>query len=209
MTEFDSLSIRDFNSALASSNPTPGGGTACAVALSNAMSLTAMVSSITIGREKWNEGWSAAKESLLYSNPKSIQWAMSAASDDASAFDAVMEAYRLPKGEEGQNIVRKTAIQGATKGAADVPLKVAKKALLLLQTLPNLAKYGNGNAVTDVAVAALLCDTACKGAIFNVRINISSLSADYAIYFNSELSGMLTECSKILEKVIQNVEQRL
>jgi len=209
MTNFNTHSIQDFNAALASENPTPGGGTACAVALSNAMSLTAMVCSITLGREKWESGWPAAEKGLECSNFDSIQWAMSAATKDALVFDAVMDAYRLPKVDEEKILERKIAIQEATRGAAEVPLQVAKKALSVMETLPGLASSGNGNAVTDIAVAALLADSACKGAIFNVRINISSLSTDDVTLFQSELRGLSERSTTLLTEILHNVELRL
>ena len=51
------MSLRDFQSALASSSPTPGGGTAAAIALGQASALTIMVADLTIGKEKWESGW--------------------------------------------------------------------------------------------------------------------------------------------------------
>mgnify|MGYP003984979963 FL=1 len=54
------MSLRDFQSALASSSPTPGGGTASAIALGQAAALTCMVADLTIGKEKWKDGWGCA-----------------------------------------------------------------------------------------------------------------------------------------------------
>ena len=51
------MSLRDFQSALASSSPTPGGGTASAIALGQAAALTCMVADLTIGKDKWKAGW--------------------------------------------------------------------------------------------------------------------------------------------------------
>ena len=43
------MSLRDFQEALASNEPTPGGGTAAAVALGQASALTQMVAHLTLG----------------------------------------------------------------------------------------------------------------------------------------------------------------
>ena len=56
------MSLRDFQSALASSSPTPGGGTASAIALGQAAALTCMVADLTIGKEKWQDGWGCAEK---------------------------------------------------------------------------------------------------------------------------------------------------
>ena len=61
MTSFGDMTQREFSDALASSKPTPGGGSAAAVALSQSAALTVMVSELTIGREKWSDGWVAAE----------------------------------------------------------------------------------------------------------------------------------------------------
>ena len=58
------MSVRDFQAALASSSPTPGGGTAAAIALGQASALTIMVCDLTIGKEKWQEGWDIATTAL-------------------------------------------------------------------------------------------------------------------------------------------------
>ena len=61
------MTLREFQSALASSSPTPGGGTASAVALGQAASLSIMVCDLTLGNEKWKDGWTIA--CLLYTSP--------------------------------------------------------------------------------------------------------------------------------------------
>ena len=51
-TPWMEMTVRDFQSALASSSPTPGGGTAAAIALGQASALTVMVCDLTIGKDK-------------------------------------------------------------------------------------------------------------------------------------------------------------
>ena len=57
-----SMSLREFQAALASSSPTPGGGTASAVALGQAAALSIMVCDLTLGKEKWADGWTIAED---------------------------------------------------------------------------------------------------------------------------------------------------
>ena len=99
------------------------------------------------------------------------------ASEDSAAFDQVMAAFKMPKDDDEQIEMRRTEIRRATLEAARTPLETARLAFELLSALPELATLGNANAVSDVGVAALLASTACKGALMNVEINLSSLPA--------------------------------
>ena len=66
-TPWMDMTVRDFQAALASSSPTPGGGTAAAIALGQASALAIMVCDLTIGKEKWQDGWAAAEGALIKS----------------------------------------------------------------------------------------------------------------------------------------------
>ena len=177
VTNFEEMTLQNFSDALASTNPTPGGGSAAAVALSQAAALTVMVSDITIGREKWESGWDAAKAAKLVATPL-VSDAFSLANDDTDSFVSVMDSFKLPKDTTEQKEARSLAIREATYQAALVPLQTAKDALQLLLCQEELALTGNANAVTDVGVASLLASAACKGALFNVHINAISLPND-------------------------------
>lgn len=202
------MSLRDFQSALASSSPTPGGGTASAVALGQAAALTCMVADLTIGKEKWKEGWGCAENSQNIAI-KIFTKSGELAKQDSDSFDKVMECFKMPKNNEEEVKARREAIRKATLNAALVPLDTAKLALELLEVLPELALKGNANAVSDVGVASLLASTAAKGALFNVDINLGSLPEDMIGNLSNE-SNEILEKSRLLSKdSIQNVRNRL
>tara|TARA_B100001564_G_scaffold242068_1_gene205025 strand:- start:2568 stop:3194 length:627 start_codon:yes stop_codon:yes gene_type:complete len=202
------MSLRDFQSALASSSPTPGGGTASAVALGQAAALTCMVADLTIGKEKWKEGWDCAVNSQNIAI-KIFTKSGELAKQDSDSFDKVMECFKMPKNNEEEVKARREAIRKATLNAALVPLDTAKLALELLEVLPELALKGNANAVSDVGVASLLASAAAKGALFNVDINLGSLPEDMIGNLSNE-SNEILEKSRLLSKdSIQNVRNRL
>lgn len=202
------MSLRDFQSALASSSPTPGGGTASAIALGQAAALTCMVADLTIGKEKWEDGWDCAEKAQSVAI-RIFTKSGSLAKEDSDSFELVMDCFKMPKSNDEEKQQRRDAIRSATLHAAEVPYETAKLAFELLEVLPELAKKGNGNAVSDVGVASLLASAAVKGALFNVDINLGSLPEDMVGEL-SENSKQLLEKSRLLSKEsIQIVRERL
>ena len=202
------MSVREFQAALASSSPTPGGGTAAAVSLGQAAALAVMVCDLTLGKEKWEGGWPTAEHVQALAIPM-LNRAGVLASEDSDAFDAVMDSFGLPKSTDDEKDARRTAIRSAMMTAASVPFETATLAMNLLLGLPELARLGNANAVTDVGVAGLLASAAAKGAVFNVEINLQSLPDDYAIEMRTALPQMKESIRASSREVMDAVRDRM
>ena len=202
------MSLRDFQSALASSSPTPGGGTASAVALGQAAALTCMVADLTIGNDKWQDGWKCAENAQSLAI-KIFTEAGKLAQDDSDSFDSVMESFKLPKSTEDEIQSRRTAIRNATLQAALVPYQTAELAYSLLAVLPELAKRGNANAVSDVGVASLLASAAAKGALFNVDINLQSLQSEMVGDLAQKSEDLLEKSRLLSKESLKEVRDRL
>ena len=202
------MTLRDFQSALASSSPTPGGGTAAAVALGQAASLTTMVCDLTLGNDKWSSGWAVAEAAQTVAIPL-LNKAGELAQADSDAFDSVMESFKLPKSTDAEKTERRDAIRKATLAAAEIPYETARSALALMKHLPELAKRGNGNAVSDVGVAGLLASAAAKGAVFNVEINLGSLPDELGGELRTDLLTLKNEVKVISREIMQAVRDRL
>ncbi len=202
------MTLRDFQSALASSSPTPGGGTAAAVALGQAASLTVMVCDLTLGNEKWSDGWTVAEAAQTVAIPL-LNKAGELAQADSDAFDGVMDSFKLPKSTDAEKTERRNAIRKATLVAAEIPYETAHSALALMKHLPELAKRGNGNAVSDIGVAGLLASAAAKGAVFNVDINLGSLPDELGGELRTDLLAMKNEVKEISRAIMQAVRDRL
>ena len=207
-TPWMEMTVRDFQAALASSSPTPGGGTAAAISLGQASALTIMVCDLTIGKDKWSEGWPIAEKAMLLA-VKIMTRAGELADEDSDAFDDVMQSFRLPKDTEEEKISRRHAIRKATLVATEKPFETAKLALGLLEVLPELAAKGNGNAVSDVGVAGLLASAACKGALFNVDINLPGLPDDMAQEIRANVPEIKENAKILSRKVMDEVRDRL
>jgi glutamate formiminotransferase/formiminotetrahydrofolate cyclodeaminase len=101
--------------------------------------------------------------------------------EDSRAFEVVMAAYALPKVTQEERSARADAIQAATRGAIDVPLRTMRAALRSMDVLKAMAEMGNPNAVSDAGAGALCARAAVRAAYLNVKINVGSLTdAEYA-----------------------------
>ena len=94
---------------------------------------------------------------------------------DASSYDAVMIAFKLPQGTPEEKDAREAAIQSATKGASEVPLEVAEKAASLIDRLVQLEAISAASMKSDLLVARLMGVAGAKGALANVEINLEGL----------------------------------
>ena len=205
MEDFGRMTMKEFQTALSSSSPTPGGGSAAAIALGNAAALTCMVCDLTTSKEKWKEGWDVAERIQNIAIPILLD-SIQLANEDAIAFEEVMNSWKLPKNDEKEKNEKKLKIEEATLNAALKPLETALKASEILELLPELAENGNSNAITDVAVAALLAHTASSGALFNVRINLLDLDRPDLI---KKVDVINNKIKINLEKTIEIVESKL
>jgi glutamate formiminotransferase/formiminotetrahydrofolate cyclodeaminase len=161
----------DFLAAIASSDPVPGGGSVSAYAGALSSALTRMVAGLTIGRKKYA---SVEPEMTVVaaSADKMTALLSQLVQRDADAYAEVSAAYKLPKDSPD----RLAAIDKALIGAAQVPLETARLCADAAELAASVASKGNSNAVTDAGVAALLASAGCRGAAFNVRVNVSSLA---------------------------------
>jgi glutamate formiminotransferase/formiminotetrahydrofolate cyclodeaminase len=167
-------SIADFTAAVASSAPVPGGGTVSALAGSLGAALVQMVAGLTVGRKKYAAVESDMKELGLRANHL-VRRLAELKDEDAAAYKLVSEAYKLPKDSPEQQSIRDAAIQAGLLKAAEVPLETARWCTEVSALAAVCAEKGNTNAVSDAGVAALLAEAACRGAAYNVRINVVAM----------------------------------
>ncbi|MEO8251227.1 MAG: cyclodeaminase/cyclohydrolase family protein [Chloroflexota bacterium] len=165
---------------LASSDPVPGGGSAAALAGAMAAALVAMVAELTSGRPAYaaHEAEIAGMRGDALARREML---LALAEEDATAYDAVVSARRMPKESDSEREARSQVLGSAMIDAARVPLRVAVIAGEVLELAERIAPIGNRNAVSDAGVAAHLAAAALRGALLNVRINLPYLPADEAL----------------------------
>jgi formiminotetrahydrofolate cyclodeaminase len=184
------LTVQDFIIELASANPTPGGGSASALAGAMAAAMVEMSCNLTVGREKY-QAVEAEMQTVLARATELREKLLAAVDEDTEAFDVVSRAYKMPKGTEEEKTQRTAAIQQALKRASEVPLGVAQASAELAQLAAIAQEKANPNVASDARVARLLAEAARDGAAANVEINISSLTdTEYVNWLRDGLAGL-------------------
>jgi len=163
-----------FIDELAAPTPTPGGGSAAAYSAAMGAGLVSMVAGLTIGKKKYAEV-EAQMQAIRVHAEKLREDLTFAVDDDAGAFEAVMGAYRLPKGTEEEKAARTSSIQNTTLNAAHVPLHVAEGAVNVMELALSCVESANLNAISDAASAAAMAKASLMAAGYNVRINVAAL----------------------------------
>ena len=166
--------VRDILASFSAPDPTPGGGSASALASAVGVSLLMMVAGLAktrIGSDDDRAALAAASAALA-----AIRDGLTAAIDsDAVAYDGVVSAYKLPKAAPEEQQTRKAAIQRAMRTATDVPLSVMRLSAAALEHATAVEAYGNPSAASDVGVAIALLKAGLHGARLNVETNLGSL----------------------------------
>jgi formiminotetrahydrofolate cyclodeaminase len=169
-----SLTVGAFLDELASDAPTPGGGAVAGLTAAAGAALISMVCNLTIGREKYEDVQDEMRGHLGEAEAARGAF-LELAEKDERAFEAVMAAFKMPKGDDREKAERSAAIQRAYEGAARVPIEVARRAVELMPAATACTARGNVNAASDGLVAALALFAAAHGALANVEINAAGL----------------------------------
>jgi len=166
------MDINRFLEKLGSAAPTPGGGSASALAGALSASLILMTVGLSLKKGGLKEKEiREIKKDVLAIRKRLFR----AIEEDAKSYETVLRAFRLPKNTEKQRLIRTKAIQKAYQKATVTPQLVCQQSMRLLGYSHILIQKGNPNAVSDAGVAAFLADAAVKGGSINICINLSPI----------------------------------
>jgi glutamate formiminotransferase/formiminotetrahydrofolate cyclodeaminase len=164
------MPLADFADETASESPAPGGGSIAAYVGSLGIALGTMVANLSGHKKGWDDRWKEfsdwAEKGEQYKNEL-----VKLVDADTKAFNQIMNAFALPKGNDTEKAARTKAIQDATKYAIEIPFKVMQTAYASMEVIKAMAEVGNPNSVSDAGVGALCVRSAVMGAFMNVRIN--------------------------------------
>ncbi len=199
--------IQDFLEFLASSEPTPGGGSASALGGALAAALVSMVCNLTLGKKGYEavqgemEAIRARSEALRGELTRLLE-------ADTQAYQRVMAAYRLPRRTAEEREARDAALQGALVEATEVPLAIAEKCAEVMSLALPAAQRGNRWAASDAGVAVLLAEAALHGALLNVRTNLASLRDEaLAQSIRERMTALVEGVEGLKERVLGAIAQ--
>lgn len=197
---FGAMTVEGFLESMSSSDPTPGGGAAAAVAGATGAALIAMVGRLTLGKPGF-EDLEERMQALVERADEARTEFLALGDRDALAFEEVMTAFRMPKESDVEKASRTHAIQLGLEHAAGVPLEIARRAVDLMELAEDATALGNPNAASDGMTAAAALLAAVIGARANVEINASSLKD------GTRRQALLDEVAAIRERADELLEQ--
>lgn len=177
--EYKNQNLVKYLNDLSAKLPAPGGGSAAALNAAMGASLISMVVNFTLGKPKYSAFEGELKEILVKSDKLR--------NDFLEMVDLDVIAYESKD----------------PRKALDVPFMLSRLCCQAAKLCPPLIKKGNLNLISDVAVAAVLLESAFVCACLNVEINLKSL-ADTKL--TQAMRKELKQMSKIIFKISKNTQ---
>jgi formiminotetrahydrofolate cyclodeaminase len=200
MNEAGKCGLDEFISGVAAAKPVPGGGCVAALTGSLAAALGEMMAGLTEGRAKF--AGVEPQVQKIHATLAGLRSALRAlVQEDANAFQALLDAIRLPKGTAEER-VRSVAIEQALREATLTPLRIARAAAEVLECMTVLMEIGNPNAKCDLAVGAQMAYASLRGVQYNILSNISGLKEmSFIESCRLEISDLVRRGKSALKKI--------
>jgi len=193
------LKVNDFVDEVSRESPAPGGGSIAAFAGALGAALTSMVSNLSIGKrgsEKVEDDLKPVADKVQ----EIKDFLLKAVDEDTNAFNAYMDARKLPEKSVEEKEIKNKALQDGLKVAIAVPFDTAKYSAEVIDLAGIAVEKGNINSVTDAGVGAHIAYTGVKGGLFNVLINLKEIEDKKFV------ADMIKSCHKLDEQARKNVE---
>ena len=184
------MDFEGYLDALASADPTPGGGSAATLVGALAAALCAMVARITLGSAKLASAHEAAAAIAQDADELRARFVALRPVDEA-AYAAVVAAQALPRGDEAEKLARRAALQSALTAAAEAPLEAALLATDAFALAARTADLHNANLMSDVDCAVRFARAAFDASAANVEVNHAYITdADVVAHQRERLAAL-------------------
>jgi glutamate formiminotransferase/formiminotetrahydrofolate cyclodeaminase len=186
-----------------------GGGAVAAHAAALAAALGEMVAHLVERKAAQENATVEAREALQELTELRARLS-DAVDEDAAAFAEVLGARRMPRGTEEERRARANSVEAALKGAANVPLEVARDAVRVGEILETLAELGDPAWLSDAGTGAQLALAAVVGARYNVLVNVGELEdEEFASEHAARADDLLERAREIAARVDEMLAESL
>jgi len=190
----------DFVDEVSRDTPAPGGGSIAALAGALGGALASMVANLTQGKAKSQE-----VENRLLAAAELAQRAkdqlMLAVDEDTNAFNAYMDARRLPQGTPAEKAAREAAMQQGLKTAVDVPWSTATACFEVMKAADLAMRNGNPASITDAMQGLQMGFAGVRGGIWNVVINLKDITDEvYNEKMKADCARLLADARALLDE---------
>ena len=206
-----SMSVREFVESVGARSPVPGGGCVAALMSSLGAALGLMYCQLSYGQRKYSDIDPLMRSSLPVLGAACRELLLMV-QEDSDAFDSILRASRMERGSAESNQLREEALQAATRRAIESPLQVIRIASRCWESMVQVARVGNPNALSDLQVGARALETGIWGAWRNVEANLPALKDKQLCAEASELSARSYKegqeaCAQILEIIASRLAE--
>jgi glutamate formiminotransferase/formiminotetrahydrofolate cyclodeaminase len=195
-----SMTVRAFTELVGARTSAPGGGSVSALLAALGAGLGAMMGWMSYGSKKF-EHLDEQMRKLIPPLDASMKKLIPMIDADTNAFNDYMTAMKMPKNTDEEKRVRNEKMQEGLKKAIDVPINVMRIADSCWGSLVELAKIGNINSASDLAVGAKSLETGIWGAFKNVEINLPQIED------KKYKDDVLKEANQILERAKKGISE--
>lgn len=196
------MTLRGFVEEAASESPAPGGGSVSAAIGALGVALGSMVANLSAHKPGWDSRWREFSD-WADKGKHYVDQLLHLIDEDTAAFNGIMDALGMPKGNDEEKAVRHAALQEATRRATEVPAQIMRTCYASMEVMEAMAKLGNPASVSDAGVGALAARAGVIGAFLNVKINVPSLED------KAYVKALLEEGAELVEKANRLEEEIL
>lgn len=201
MNDMTDITISAFVSALASSEPVPGGGGTAALVGALGMAAGHMTASLTLGKKKYAHLQEQIEEFCRQASGLEEKL-LEQIQGDADCFAPLAAAYRLPREDPG----REAALETATLQACSAPRTVMELCCRGIDLTERIAADGSRLALSDAGCSASMLRSALESAALNLFINTASLrDRSAAERMNAEALRLLREYLPKAEAIYRGI----
>jgi glutamate formiminotransferase/formiminotetrahydrofolate cyclodeaminase len=193
---------------LASRTPTPGGGSAAALAGCLGAALISMAANFTTG-ERYKEVEEDVHD-VLKSAKSLMDKLIPLIDEDSISYRKVQSAYKLPKETTDEKDKRSIAIQEALKENIGVSMDICRHSYTAAALCDVLTDKGNPMLLGDVASGIVMLWAAFQSSLLNVETNLKNVKDErFIIEARRSIEPMAREIEKIRGSIMEKVRKKL